>query len=255
VGHDRHEGTAGLDDRGRTSEQVAADRVVDQLDLADGVLPAVLLDFDEAVGAQVEHALLGADPARADHVRAGQTGELHADRADTAAGAVDHHRLSALEVPVVEQRLPRREPGLRERGGLDMVERLRLRCERAHFDRDVLGGPPVAVTVDEAIDLVADVHPGGAVAEGNHDAGPLVRRDDHSPVVAGSVGAEGPHQLGGGEAGGMHLDEGVADGGLGIRGGLVDKAVDALEALWLLTAQGLHWSLLVMSGDFRSSIP
>jgi len=83
---------------------------------------------------------------------------------------VDHHGLAGLEVAVIEQRLPRREPGLRDRRGFDEAGRRRLGGQAASLDGHVLGGPPVAVSVDEPVDLVAHRYAGGAVAEGDDDA-------------------------------------------------------------------------------------
>ena len=208
------------------------------------VLPAVLLDVDELVGAQVEHALARVGSTGSDDVGAGPAGERHRHRPDPAAGAVNDHRLAGLEMAVVEQRLPRRERGLRDGGGFDEVDRRRLRRQAANLDGHVLGGPAVAVPVDEAEHLVAHRHAGGAVAERDHDARPLVGRDPPPPVMSGAIGRERPQQLGRGEAGGAHLHECVADRGLGIGGVLVDEAVDALEALRFLEANGLHRSLL-----------
>src|SRR6185295_6329893 len=49
---------------------LAADDVVDQVDRADLGVPAVLLDVDELVGAQVQHALARAGATGADDVGA-----------------------------------------------------------------------------------------------------------------------------------------------------------------------------------------
>ena len=112
---------------------------------------------------------------------------------DPAAGAVDDHRLAGLEMAVVEQRLPRREPGLRDRGGFDEVDRRRLRRQAARLDGHVLGGPAVAVAVDEAVDLVAHRHAGGAVAERDHDARSLVGRDPTGPRSCPARSVESGH--------------------------------------------------------------
>ena len=145
---------------------------------------------------------------------------------------------------VVEQRLPRSERGLRNGGRFDEIDGGRLRCQAANLDGDVVGGPAVAVPVDESVHLVTHRHAGGAVAEGDHDARPLVGRDPPPPVMPGAIGRERPQQLGRGEAGGAHLHECVADRRLGIGGVLEDEAIDALEALRFLVANSLHGSLL-----------
>jgi hypothetical protein len=74
--------------------------------------PAVPVDVDEIVGAELEHALAraSASPTRSDDMGAGPLSQLHADRSDAAAGAMDHHRLGGLELAVVEQCLPRVSP-------------------------------------------------------------------------------------------------------------------------------------------------
>src|SRR5262249_42559580 len=88
-------------------------------------------DVHEIIGAKLAHALKSADSTGTDDLGADPVGELHSHRPDPAAGAVDQHRLSGLEVAVVEQRLPGREPGLRDRSRLDEIDRRRLRCQAA----------------------------------------------------------------------------------------------------------------------------
>jgi hypothetical protein len=237
---DRDEGAAGLHDRGRTGEHVTADRVEDDVGLSDGILEPFLVEVDEAVGPQVEHERPDVAPTGPDDPSVGRAGELHRSGPDAAAGAVDDRGLARGQLAVVEQRLPRGDPGLGDRGRLHVVDRLRLRRQIASFDRDVLGGPAVAIPVDEPEDLVADPHTGCAVAERDDDAGPFVSGDERRAVTACFVGEERPGQLGGGEAGSLHLDEGVADGRLGVRRVFVDEAVDALAALGLVDADGLH---------------
>src|SRR5262249_60018301 len=107
-------------------EYVTADRVVDQVDLPEGPLPAVPLEVDELIGTEVEHAPTSGGSTGADDMGAGPASQLHRDRPNPAARAVDHHGLSRPEVAVVEQRLPGREPGLRDRRGLDEIDRRRL---------------------------------------------------------------------------------------------------------------------------------
>src|SRR5829696_4074601 len=249
--YDGHEGTTGLDDRRGLVEHVAADGGVDQVELADGGLPAVALDVDEVMGAHLEHALARVGATGSDDMGAGPAGELYRHRPHAAAGADNDHRLPGLEAAVVEQRLPRREPGLRDGGGFDEIDRRRLGCQAASLDGHVLGGPAVAVPVDEAVDLVAHRHAGDSVAERDHGARTLVGWDPRAPLVSGSIGPERPRQLGRGEARGAHLHERVADRRLRIGGVLVDEALDALEALRFLEANGLHESLLVTSGGYR----
>jgi hypothetical protein len=170
----------------------------------------------------------------------GRAGELHGDRPDGPAGPVDDRGLSGGELAVIEQRLPGREPSLRNGGGLHVIDRRRLGRQVACLDGDELGRRPVPVAIDQPVDLITDGHARGAVAEGGDDAGKLMGRDDGRTIVARAVGPQRPLQLGGGEAGGVHLDESVADGGYRLRCLLVDDALDAFEADGRMDANGLH---------------
>ncbi len=140
------------------------------------------------------------------------------------------------------------ERGLRNRRRFDEVDRLRLRRQAPHLNGHQLGGPAVAVTVDEAVHLVTHRKAGRAITERDHDARPLVRRDAPTAVVAVPIDRQRPQQLGRSEARGAHLHECVAHHGLRIGSVLVLEAIDALDALRFLQANGLHRSLLSHQG-------
>ena len=53
-------------------------------------------------------------------------------------GRVNEDALPWLHLRCVDQGLPRREPGQRERGGLGVIERGRLACELTRRRRDLL---------------------------------------------------------------------------------------------------------------------
>src|SRR5215467_14632599 len=241
--HDGHQGSAGLHDRWRTCEYVSADGVVDQVSLPDGSLPAVLLDIDEFVGAEVEHALTSVGPAGSDDAGACPIGQLHRHRADPAAGAVDHDGLAGLEMAVVEQSLPRGECSLGDRGSFDEVKARRLGRQIPSLDAHVLGRPAIAVPVNKAVYLLAHRYAGRAVAERDYHPGPFPGRDQHPSVVPGPIGHQGPGQLSRREASGTHLHECVADHGPGICRIPVNEALDALEPYRLLHADRFHQNL------------
>src|SRR5215831_16253255 len=100
--HDAHQGAAGLDEARRTGKHVAADGVVDQIDLTNGGLPAILLDVDEFVDAEVERAFTSVCPAGSDDVGVGPARKLDAHRSDPTASAVNEHGLTRLQMSVVE---------------------------------------------------------------------------------------------------------------------------------------------------------
>src|SRR5262249_14844747 len=130
-----------------------------------------------------EDALTSAGSAGTDHMGASPMGQLHRDRPDPAGSPMDHDGLPGLEVAVVEQRLPRRQAGLGDRGGFEEIDARRLRRDAASVDGDVLGGPAVAVAVDEPEDLVAHRDAGRSVPGRDDDARTLVGRYDARPLV------------------------------------------------------------------------
>ena len=140
---------------------------------------------------------------------------------------MDQRGLSGDEVAVVEQRLPGREGGLRQRCGLHVIDGGRGRRNVAGLDGDELRGGAVAVVVDQPIHLVADGHPGGAVSERDDHAGELLAWDQRCAVASGTVGVQRPEQLVGGDPARMHPDQHVADRRCGIRRVLVDETIDA----------------------------
>jgi hypothetical protein len=95
-------------------EDVAADDVVDDIDRTDRPFPTVLIDVNQLIGAKLEYRLSRAESTGTDDVGPGPGGELYSHRPNSAARAVDQHDLSGFEVAVIEQRLPRGEPGLRD---------------------------------------------------------------------------------------------------------------------------------------------
>src|SRR5262249_48311546 len=110
---------------------------------------------------------------------------------------------------MIEQRLPRGQPGLWERSGFDEVQCPRLGRPAPHLDGAVHAGPPAAVAVDEAIPLAPNGYAGRAVAERDDHTRALVGGDERPAVMPVSVGADWPGELGWGEAGSAYLHERV----------------------------------------------
>ena len=137
VGFHCDQRSPGLEQRGRAGQDVAADRVEDQVSPAGRVLEALGVQRDVAVGAQLHDQRPGVAAPGPDHLGAGPAGQLDRHRPDRAARAVDDHRLPLGQLSVVEQGLPRRQAGPRHRRGVDMVDgrgfRATLRASTATY--------------------------------------------------------------------------------------------------------------------------
>ncbi len=122
----------------RAGGGLAADEVEHDVDVADGLLDRAEAVVDRLVGAQLgEEPVLGRT-GRADHVRAARLRDLHGEMADATCGSQHEHALSGLNVGRLDQRLPRRQPGERKRGGLDVGEPLGYAGELARGRSHVL---------------------------------------------------------------------------------------------------------------------
>src|ERR671936_2301103 len=155
-----------------------------------------------------------------------------------SACSMDEHRLTGLEMPMVEQRLPGGQPSHRDGSRLDMAQGRGLGCEVPCLDRDVLRCCSVAVPVGEPEDRLTDARARCSVAEGGDDARDLVGGDNRAAIVPPAIHpGGGPRQLRGGEAGGMDTEEHITDPDKRSGRLLVDELLGSAS---LLEAQGMH---------------
>ncbi|BBJ37767.1 hypothetical protein SSPO_004850 [Streptomyces antimycoticus] len=228
----------GANQGGRVVEDVSADHVEHDVDLAD-VLQFLGLQVDEGVDAECERGVPVGGPAGADDAGAGLAGELYRDRADAARGAVDQDGLAGGEVAVVEQALPGGEPGDGQCGGQGVVDVSRQRGEVAGFHRDVLGERAVAGPVGQAEHPLADAQAGGAESQLFDDTGQLVPGHARRPVVACAIGPRGgPVQLSGGDARGVYPHDDVVLGRVGV--GHVRQGQPGETGVTVSHGDGLH---------------
>jgi nitroreductase len=92
---------------------VAADDIENQIDSAD-VFQSVVIEVEELLRAEVERLLTVGGAPGADDVGAGLSCELRHHRSDCAGRAVREDALARLKAAVLEQPLPRGEPGDRQ---------------------------------------------------------------------------------------------------------------------------------------------
>ncbi len=167
--------------------------------------------------AQAEDGVPVGGAAGADHAGSRLVCELDGDRADRAGGAVDQDGLPGDEAGVVEQALPGGQSGDRQCGCHRVVDVGGERGEVAGFHGDVLGERAVAGPVGQSEDALSDGEAGRSVAEFRHHARYLVAGHARGAVAAGAVGpARGPVELSSGESRGVHPQDDVVLGGVGM---------------------------------------
>ena len=107
-----------------------------------------------------------------DHVRTARLRDLHRQVPDAAGGGEDQDALTRPDVRGLDERLPGREPGERQRAGLDVVQPVRDPRELARRRGDVLGvRGRLAREARHAEDAVSGREPRHSVADLLDDAG------------------------------------------------------------------------------------
>src|SRR5216117_1412697 len=105
---DGHQCTSGSNQPRGPLPDVAADDIEDQIDAAD-VFQRAAVKVNKLLRAEVERLLTVGGASSADHVGAGQSGELRHHRPDCAGRAMRDHALPRPKAAVLEQSLPRSE--------------------------------------------------------------------------------------------------------------------------------------------------
>ncbi len=178
-----------------------------------------------------DEVALGGAAGRGD--RAAQGGRELDDVAAHAAGAAgDQDPLARLEGGVVDQRLPRGQRRQRQGRRFHVRDRSGSGREMRGRHGDVLRRRPVAVEVDQPVDVLADRYAAGARTEADDCARHLVGRDGRRavPAVQRHPGLV-PGQFRERDRGRAHLDEGLAWPGHGGRGLLVDELLGSAPGM------------------------
>ncbi len=144
--------------RTSAAEDLAADHVEHHVNFTN-LLQLVGLQVQEDVHSQSEGGFAVRCPSSANHDGSDFAGELHRDRTDTARGAVDQDGLACREVGVVDERLPRRQPGDRQGSGHGVIDVSRKGSEVARLHCAVFGQGAVASPVAQAEYPLAHTRP------------------------------------------------------------------------------------------------
>jgi hypothetical protein len=185
---------------GRPRERVAADRVeheVDGLDASNERRCRV----EHLLGPEFARELSGAGRRGAGHMRPSPRGELGYQVTDAAGRTEDEDALAGLQLSVHEEALPRRQPGQRQGGALDVAQAPGLWSEERGRHDGELGGSPVAIEGRQSEHLVADGEVTDVAGDFLNDARELVRHDRRQAVG-------GPVELVTGDGRRVHAHEG-----------------------------------------------
>jgi hypothetical protein len=224
--------------RTSAAEDLAADHVEHHVNFAN-ILQLVGFQVQEGMHSQSEGGFTVRCPSSANHDGSDFAGELHRDRTDTAGGAVDQDGLACREVGVVDERLPRRQPGDRQGSGHGVIDVSRKGSEVARLHCAVFGQGAVASPVAQAEYPLAHTEAGGSVPQLDDDSRQLVAGHARRPVAPGAVDpGPRPVQLAGGEPGGMHPFDDVVLGG--VRVGHIGQGESTDAGIAVSNGDGLH---------------
>src|SRR5262245_3200628 len=108
--------------RKRGPAGLPADKIEDDVGVADAFLDGFAGVVDGLVGAELGQERVLGPAGGADHVGSARLGDLHRQVPDPSGGGEDQHPVARLHAGGLDERLPGREPGERERTGLDVAE-------------------------------------------------------------------------------------------------------------------------------------
>ena len=200
----------------RALARLAADEVEHDVDVADALLDGLARVVDRLVGAELGQERVLGRARRPDHVRAARLGDLHRQVPDAAGGGEDQHALSGLDVGRLDERLPGRQPGERQRAGLDVAEPVRDPRELARGRGDVLGvGGRLAREARHPEDAVSGLEARHAAADLLDDAGDVPA--DRERRLAEEAAARPDLPVDRVDAGRAHADEHLGRARLGPR--------------------------------------
>jgi hypothetical protein len=134
-------------------------------------------------------------------MRPSPRGELGYQVTDAAGRTEDEDALAGLQLSVHEEALPRRQPGQRQGGALDVAQAPGLWSEERGRHDGELGGSPVAIEGRQSEHLVPDGELTDVAGDFLNDARELVRHDRRQAVG-------GPVELVTGDGRRVHADEG-----------------------------------------------
>ena len=166
---DGHQCSSGSNQACGPLPDVAADDIQHEIDFAD-IFEDVVLEVDELLRAEVEHALTVGGASGADDVGAGLPCELRHHRPDGAGRAVHEDALPRLKAAMLEQSLPRGQARDWQARAHREVDVARQRREVANGSGLVLLGllfgfaGTLGATIHGAYDVANLLHaPGGVV--------------------------------------------------------------------------------------------
>ncbi len=171
------------DHRPRPRLRLAADQVVDEVDVPGLVLEAFVLVIDDGVGPELADEFDVGGAGGGDDPRPGVAGELDGEVPDPAGGPVDQDGLARAEPAVGEQPLPCGQRGERHGGGGCEVDPGGHAGHLGRADGDELG-ERAAVGVEHGEDRIADLEPRRLDAARLDRAGEVAAHDQRQHVGA-----------------------------------------------------------------------
>jgi hypothetical protein len=104
--HCRDQLTAAPEHLKRACLRLASDQIDDRINIPDGLLEALLFEIDHCIRAEGAHEAGIIRAGGGDSPQTGSRGDLDRKSSDVSGGPVNDNGLAALEVGLIEQRLP-----------------------------------------------------------------------------------------------------------------------------------------------------
>ena len=150
---------------GRAGLRFATDEIKDGVHVPGRVLETLCPKINHRVRPELSHIGEIVRAGRRDGSDASAAGKLHRISANIPCGSMNQDRLACRELRVIEQALPSRHGDNGNGRPLQCAERGRLPCDHCGGSQSVFGVGADKARIRDAIDLIADAHPGNVWPE------------------------------------------------------------------------------------------
>ena len=164
AGGDKGRPAARFQHRERPLRDISADGIEDGVAVSHGPGEIHRIVVDDLIGADLAKIIMVRRACGRDHARTQIFCQLDGKARNTARAALDQDRLARLQLQCVFDGADRRQPGKRQRCGIDMRQAIGFPGDDGGLDRNLLGIGAFLADVADGKNLIADTQVGDTLS-------------------------------------------------------------------------------------------
>ena len=195
---------------------VSADGIEDGVAISHDLGKIHRVIVDDLIGTDLAQIIVVRRACGRDHARTQMFCQLYGKARDTARASLDQDRLARLQFQCVFDGADRRQPGKRQRSGIDMRHATGFPGDDGRLDGNLLGISALLANVADAEHLIADTEVADTLSNCRNDTGEIPSKNvGESRKLARFALAHLP--VGAVDAGGDNINHDLVGCGHGIR--------------------------------------